>query len=227
MGLTDVFQENAASRSIHVFLQSVASYPAGKTGVAYNDVGLTAYFRRAGLAATSITLATLSSVSAAWASGGFIKIDDTNMPGLYRLDVPNEVLAEGVSQVVVQIVGTDIFHEPHVINLTTYDPNEPDPDIATILGLVDNEIALIKEKTDQLTFTTPGKVDCDAKDIAAAVKVKTDQLTFPTSGKVATDAKTVVDAIKLKTDSLTFTSAGKVDAKLTSDGMNNVPGYVP
>lgn len=226
MGMQDVFQENTPSVRIFVFLQDSTSF-LGKTGVAYNDVGLTAYYCRSGLAPVSITLAPLASSSAAWTSGGFIKLDDTNMPGLYRLDLPNEVIADGVTQAAVMIVGTGIFHEPHIITITTYDPNVPDPDIATILGYVDTEIAAIKAKTDQLTFTVANKVDTDAKTNVDAVKAKTDQLTFTTPNKVDTDAKTNVDAIKAKTDSLTFTTPLAVNAKLVASGMDNVPGYVP
>jgi hypothetical protein len=36
-----------------------------------------------------------------------------------------------------------------------------------------------------------------------------------------------VAAVKAKTDSLTFTTTGKVDAKLTSDGLDNISATAP
>jgi hypothetical protein len=76
---------------------------AGLTGLVFNSGSLTAYYHRPGSAAAAITLATLASATAAWATGGFIAVDGTNMPGLYRLDLPDAVLATGVDEVVVML----------------------------------------------------------------------------------------------------------------------------
>ena len=94
----------ATSQSVNVFIQSSAvTTGAGLTGLAFNTSGLIAYytFTGSGTTATSITLATLSAVTSAYSSGGFKEISSTNMPGLYRLDLPNAVLASGNGQSVV------------------------------------------------------------------------------------------------------------------------------
>jgi len=46
----------------------------------------------------------LASAAAAHADGGFILVDDTNMPGLYRCDFPDAAFATAVDEVNLQIV---------------------------------------------------------------------------------------------------------------------------
>lgn len=86
----------ATSQSVNVFIQnSSLTTGAGLTGLVFNTASLVAYYTFTGANATSvaITLATLAAVNSAFSSGGFKEIDATNMPGLYRLDIPNAGLA--------------------------------------------------------------------------------------------------------------------------------------
>src|SRR5271154_5742539 len=86
----------ATSQSCNLFIQnSTSTTGAGLTGLAYNTASLTAYYSFSGASATStsITLATLSAVTSAYSSGGFKELDSTNMPGWYRFDIPNAVIA--------------------------------------------------------------------------------------------------------------------------------------
>jgi hypothetical protein len=86
----------ATSQSINVFVQnSTSTTGGGLTGLAFNTSGLTANYSFAGAnaASTSITLVTLATLATAWTSGGFKEIDSTLMPGWYRLDLPNAVIA--------------------------------------------------------------------------------------------------------------------------------------
>lgn len=70
------------------------------TGLVFNSSGLKAYYCLPGAASVSISLVT-QTVTGAYSSGGFVEIDSTNMPGLYRLDVPNAALASSnVSSVI-------------------------------------------------------------------------------------------------------------------------------
>lgn len=70
------------------------------TGLVFNSSGLKAYYCLPGAASVSISLVT-QTITGAYSSGGFVEIDSTNMPGLYRLDVPNAALASSnVSSVV-------------------------------------------------------------------------------------------------------------------------------
>lgn len=77
---------------------------AGKTGLAYNTSSLTAYYARPGATATAITLVT-QTVTGAYSSGGFVEVDATNWPGLYRLDVPDAAIATGVRSVAILLKG--------------------------------------------------------------------------------------------------------------------------
>ena len=94
----------ATSQSVNLFIQnSSLTNGSGLTGLAYNTAGLTAYYTFAGAnaTATAITLATLAAVNSAYSSGGFKEIDATNMPGVYRLDLPNAVIAASKGRSVV------------------------------------------------------------------------------------------------------------------------------
>lgn len=88
-----IIKAGATSQTIDLFIQSTAvTTGAGLTGLAYNTANLTAYYRKGATgSATAITLAT-QTVGGAYSSGGFVEIDATNMPGMYRLDLPNAVV---------------------------------------------------------------------------------------------------------------------------------------
>lgn len=91
---------------VHVFIgDSTSTAGAGKTGLTHSDV--TAYYVRAGGTLTAMTMETISTLGT-WASTGsnylgFKKLDDTNAPGIYELHLPNNILAAGANQVVIQL----------------------------------------------------------------------------------------------------------------------------
>jgi hypothetical protein len=89
-------QAGSTSQTINVFIQDSSSTTgAGLAGLVYGSSGLTAYYALPKAAAAAITLATLAAITTAWSSGGFKEIDATNMPGWYRLDIPDAALASG------------------------------------------------------------------------------------------------------------------------------------
>ncbi len=114
------------SQSIYVeILDSTSTTGARKTGLAYNTASLTAYYVRQGGSAVSITLATLAAANSAWSSGGFKEVDATNMPGVYRLDIPDAAIASGVKSVVVTLKGaTGMVQVSKEIRLVAYDPDD-------------------------------------------------------------------------------------------------------
>jgi hypothetical protein len=60
-----------------------------------------------------------------WASGGFVVVDGTNMPGLYQLGIPDAALASGASQVVILLKGaTNMAPVVLEIQLVNYDPDD-------------------------------------------------------------------------------------------------------
>lgn len=85
----------STSQTVNVFAQdSSLTTGLGLTGLAYNTGSLTAYYCLPGAAPVAITLAT-QTATGAWSSGGFVEISSANMPGWYRLDIPNAALASG------------------------------------------------------------------------------------------------------------------------------------
>lgn len=88
-------QVASTSQTINVFIQDSSSTTgAGLTGLVYNSGSLTAYYALPRAAAVSITLAT-QTVTGAYSSGGFVEISSSNMPGWYRLDLPDAAIASG------------------------------------------------------------------------------------------------------------------------------------
>jgi hypothetical protein len=78
----------------------------GLTGLAYNTSGLTAYYVRPLGSPTQISLAS-QTTTGAWTSGGFKEVDGTNMPGIYRIDIPNAVFTAGVTEAMIFLKGAN------------------------------------------------------------------------------------------------------------------------
>lgn len=107
-----------------IFIQdSSSAIGAGLTGLVFNSAGLTAYYARPLVAATQLTLVT-QTVTGAHSDGGFVEIDATNLPGFYRLDLSDPILAVGVDSVALLLKGaTDMAPLPIEIQLTDFDLN--------------------------------------------------------------------------------------------------------
>jgi hypothetical protein len=86
----------STSQSIELFL--------GATGLTASTSGLTARYNRTRTASVSIPLVART-IAQAWTAGGFAEVDATNMPGVYRLDVPDAALAAGADDVTVVVRG--------------------------------------------------------------------------------------------------------------------------
>src|SRR5690348_12818961 len=94
------------SQSIPVVIQDSSSTTGGGlTGLVFNTASLTAYYWREGGSPTAITLATLAAINSAYSSGGFKEADATNMPGVYRLDIPDAAIAASAKWVAVVLRG--------------------------------------------------------------------------------------------------------------------------
>lgn len=83
---------------ITVFIQNV-SLPGvqGLTGLAYNTSGLVAAYRVRGNAGGATAISLVTATIGTWASGGFVEIDSTNMPGFYELGVPNAAFTSALN----------------------------------------------------------------------------------------------------------------------------------
>ncbi len=118
-----IIKRGAADVTVYVMVYDSTSTTGGrKTGLAYNTASLTAYYVRDLGSATAIALAT-QTVTGAHADGGFVEVSSANMPGLYRLDLPDAVCAAGASGAIVTLRGaTGMVQVDLEIELVNYDP---------------------------------------------------------------------------------------------------------
>jgi len=86
----------STSQSIELYL--------GATGLTASTSGLSARYNRTRTASVSIPLVART-IAQAWTSGGFAEVDATNMPGVYRIDIPDAALAAGADDVTIVVRG--------------------------------------------------------------------------------------------------------------------------
>jgi hypothetical protein len=86
----------STSQSIELYL--------GVIGLTASTSGLSARYNRTRTASVDIPLVART-IAQAWTSGGFAEVDSTNMPGVYRLDVPDAALAAGADDVTIVVRG--------------------------------------------------------------------------------------------------------------------------
>ena len=86
----------STSQSIELYL--------GATGLTASTSGLSARYNRTRTASVSIPLVART-IAQAWTAGGFAEVDATNMPGVYRLDLPDAALAAGADDVTIVLRG--------------------------------------------------------------------------------------------------------------------------
>lgn len=112
-----IYRNTSSHSEFIVFRDSMTGL--GKTGIAFGDV--TGSYVRQRSARVSITMASLAAATTAWTSGGWFEIDATNMPGLYRFDVPDNAFAAGADQVVVSAKATGAITEYKEFRLVEID----------------------------------------------------------------------------------------------------------
>lgn len=126
------------SNTIYVKLRD-SSTGFAKTGLAFNSAGAFCSYVRPKAAKIDITLAT-QTVSGAWSSGGFVEVDATAAPGLYRLDLPDGVAAAGVGYAIVNIGFSNVLAESVEVIL------DPMPDVSqgTVVADAGNSLTAFK-----------------------------------------------------------------------------------
>lgn len=165
------------------------------------------YYVRQRSAATSITLNGTGAVTDAHNDGKFQKVDDTNFPGLYRLDLPDAVCATGSPYAIVNLKMASTTNAPVdlEIELTGWDNQDSVRGGMTALPNAAAEASggLFTRGTGagQINQDANGRIDANAKavngtaqtarDIGASVLLSsgtgTGQLDF-TSGVVKANA---------------------------------------
>jgi hypothetical protein len=138
-------QAGATSVTINVWIESTATPGTGLTGLVFNTANLICYYALPLSTSVAVTLATLAAITTAYASGGFKEVDATNMPGWYRLDLPNAALAAG-RWVVLQLQGATNMKQTQVeIELTGWNNQ------ITIPTTTENADALLKRDLTAVT----------------------------------------------------------------------------
>jgi hypothetical protein len=91
----------STSQSIELYL--------GVTGLTFASSGLTARYNRTRTPSVNIPLVARvidgTAPTGGWTAGGFAEVDSVNMPGVYRLDLPDAALAAGADDVTVVVRG--------------------------------------------------------------------------------------------------------------------------
>jgi len=85
------------------------------TGKVAADV--TASYWRQGGSRTNISASDLTTITDAHAAGGWKEVDATNMPGVYRFDIPDAAVATGADWVVITIKVAGAFTVNHFLPL--------------------------------------------------------------------------------------------------------------
>jgi hypothetical protein len=110
----------STNQSLYLNIRDTSGEPL--TGLAYDTAGLTAYYAYDGFDVTRLTLVQLSSNTDAWVDSGFVEVDATNMPGVYRLDIPNAAITALKNRAVVTLSGaTNMQRCTEVIDLQQID----------------------------------------------------------------------------------------------------------
>lgn len=154
-----------------VFIQDTSvTNGAGLTGLVYNTASLTAYYYRKGAAsAVAITLATMT--LGTWATGGFIVVDGTNMPGLYQIGLPDAAVAAGATSVIVYLKGAaNMAPVVFEIELTAVD-NQSATAFMTSVGSVTGSVGSVTGAVGSVTGNVGGNVTGSTASVTAAVTI--------------------------------------------------------
>jgi hypothetical protein len=90
-------------RRLIFIADSSSTTGAGLANLVYNTSSLVAYYFAGDLSnEVQITLATAT--LGTWTSGGFVAVDNTNMPGWYEIGIPNAAL-DGGNECAIQLRG--------------------------------------------------------------------------------------------------------------------------
>jgi len=188
--------------TLYVYCQN-SSTGAALTGLAYDTASLACYYTRAGAADAQLTLATQTDTGA-HSDGGFVEIDATNSPGIYRLDLSDAVCATGVNDVILVLKGAANL-EATVLNIQLVDNTAGD--IVTLIGSpaadLGADIAAVKGDTAAILVDTADmqpKLGTPAADVSADIAaVKSDTAAVLTDTGTTGVATTTAIGIKKNT----------------------------
>ena len=211
-------------QTVDVFLQDSSSTTgAGLTGLTYNTSGLTCYYRKGSTGtATAITLAS-QTVGGAWTSGGFVEISAANMPGVYRLDLPDAAV-DSAGFVTLFLTGaTNLAPLPIRVDCRAIP--------AAVKSMAANTVTASALAADAVTEIQSGLSTLDAAGVRTAVGLASDNLDtqladLPTVAEF--EARTLVAAAYFDpaVDAVAnVTTVGSVTGSVTVGTNNDKTGY--
>lgn len=107
-------KQDSADITIEVLaVDAITGQP--RTGLVHTDVAIR--YVRTRLASVSVAAASLASPSASHADGGFIEIDASGCPGLYRVDLPDAAFANGAAFVATILTAESVLFSPVGVEL--------------------------------------------------------------------------------------------------------------
>jgi hypothetical protein len=181
-----ITKKGTSSQIVNVFLQdSSVTTGAALTGLTSVSAGLSAYYYREG-AASAVAISLVTMTAGTWASGGFIEVDATNMPGYYQVGLPNAAFLTGADSVVVMLKGATNL-APCLIEIQLVDEDYAD--------VVSSYAATIATLTAQIPTSTPplsSNVGEDTDDIlnvwGETVQVLRNTITYGSDGAAQSES---------------------------------------
>ena len=166
-----VIKKGTTSKLVQIFIMDTSQTDgSGLTGLAYDTGSLTAYYYRdADAVAVEISLITMT--AGTWASGGFIEIDATNLPGWYQVGLPDAAIVTSAASVGVALKGAADMAPVNIeVQLVDYDP-EAGADLG--LSNLDATITSVISDTEDLQNRLPsslasGRMSSDAVAISGS-----------------------------------------------------------
>ncbi len=228
----------ATSQSVNVFVQDSSSTTgAGLASIAPAGgsllTGTKLYYSFTGTnasAGVAVSLAVLAAVNSAWSSAGIVQLDNTNMIGWVRVDLPNAALATSKGRVVSFLLfgGTNMAPCPFEVELTGWDNQDgvhggltslPNTAVTTNASLLTSGTG-----TDQLSVAT-GRIDA-GKILGTAISTPATagilDVNVKNMNNVAGTSITTINANQGTTQPLNFT--GTAGSALVKSDMVDVAG---
>lgn len=220
----------ATDQTVDIFVMNSSSTTgAGLTGLAYNTASLVCYYRKnATGSATALTLAT-QTVGGAHSDGGFVEIDATNMPGMYRLDLSDTIVATGPYVTVMLKGATNMAPVVLELELVAYNPFDgvrmgmtalPNAAADAAGGLPISDaggLDMDSIKTDTAAILVDTGTTLDARIPAALVSGRMDVSVGAMAANVMTAAAAAADlTTELQSGLATASALSTVDANVSA-----------
>ena len=155
----------STSQRRFIFIADTSSTTgAGLANLTHSSSGLVAYYI-AGDLSNEVQITLVAGTLGTYVSGGFVAVDNTNMPGWYEIGIPDAAL-DGGNQVAIQYRGAanmapvNIYIELDAVDYQdaaafglsrldqTISSRASQTSVDTLSSYVDTEVAAIKAKTD-------------------------------------------------------------------------------